>query len=375
MSAPIFTTGECSFVSPEREEAPFLCPCASSLKSAADSEEEEEGVGAAAECNTATAGLSHGIAFEERVKRIAYRERRRRRRCCNDAGGALQTVRPERRTCTCQRRVMRTEQSTILFTDGGEVKCILCGSAGGEPSHSVQQSTEAPLAPKHHVQHSTTRNIDGDLENASVSALPGGGTDSLIGSPQAPSPTEVTMWVPTQFTTAAGRAICVRERRVLEADSPYWKLLRFDSSREAIVEPLDSSEGDCEPGVGAVCGDAGALPRRPVLSATKSAGQLPSNVAAASSVASSPRLCEDTASTALPLTYTYVDSAWTHPWAQRRRSASCPERIVGSQMYFSACGSAGYSLPPFLGFCAADGSPFYCRRPPASTEGRTRWDS
>ncbi|KEG11040.1 hypothetical protein DQ04_03041110 [Trypanosoma grayi] len=38
-------------------------------------------------------------------------------------------------------------------------------------------------------------------------------------------PAIVTVLVPTMFTTAAGRGICVRERRRIERGSPYWRLL------------------------------------------------------------------------------------------------------------------------------------------------------
>ncbi|RNF00471.1 hypothetical protein TraAM80_07580, partial [Trypanosoma rangeli] len=35
----------------------------------------------------------------------------------------------------------------------------------------------------------------------------------------------VTVMVPTMFTTAGGRCICVREKRRIACESPYWRLL------------------------------------------------------------------------------------------------------------------------------------------------------
>ncbi|KAH9577743.1 hypothetical protein LSM04_002102 [Trypanosoma melophagium] len=45
----------------------------------------------------------------------------------------------------------------------------------------------------------------------------------------------VTVMVPTMFTTAAGRPICVRETRHIKRGSPYWKLLFECPLREGDV--------------------------------------------------------------------------------------------------------------------------------------------
>ncbi|KPI88622.1 hypothetical protein ABL78_2290 [Leptomonas seymouri] len=164
-------------------------------------------------------------------------------------------------------------------------------------------------------------------------------------NPSAASRDAVTMYVPTMFTTAAGRPICLREKRVLDAKSPYWRLLSFAPEREAALAPvLSDSKG------------------KPTTNRRADAGRH-----------SSPLSDKTVGCTALhsatqgsheawvrPLRSSRLGEAWFHP--QPLRAHSCPERFYsGSQGGVRE--EAPYLLPTFTGFCAANGRPFFALFP------------
>lgn len=166
--------------------------------------------------------------------------------------------------------------------------------------------------------------------------------------------TSVTMWVPTLFTTAAGRPICIRERRPLTADSPYWKLLSFRPGRSAAVAADDGAftfEGGAPQDA-----DEDAMPGESI-DATR--GSLCNRVA--------------------PLTSTHVGCGWMRPfgsggWWARRRATSCPNRFVSAA--WTAQEEAGLdraagalALPSFSGFCTAGGRPLFRSPHAGSSDG------
>ncbi|CBZ27998.1 conserved hypothetical protein [Leishmania mexicana MHOM/GT/2001/U1103] len=367
MSASTLPTREDLCVSPAREAVGIRCPFASTPKAAADST-TEEGAGAPSECDAATAGVSKASAFEVRVKSTVHHEHRRPR-CCSDSSGTLQTARSERSSGDCQGSVTDTDAPAIALATGIEMQDITRGAAGRGPLHSGVESTTMPWLFERQVQDAPQHSSYRDAGNAPVPAL-AGNTVNSIGCTEVPPTTAFTMWVPTQFTTAAGRAICLRERRLLTAESPYWKLLRFDPAREAIVVPPGSSADECDHDEEAVLGASGEH-SDPMSGAKHAAEQLSTDAAAAAlRGAIGESCCETTVSAGLPLTSTYAGYAWVHRCVRRRRAASCPERVLGSWSNLSVCRDADYSLPPFSGFCAADGRPFYCHSPSASPEGQ-----
>ncbi|CAC9497144.1 conserved hypothetical protein [Leishmania infantum JPCM5] len=368
MSASTLPTREGLCVSPPREAVGTRGPFASTPKAAAADSTSAEGAGAPSECDAATAGVSEAGAFEVKVKSTAHHERRRPR-CCSDASGTLQTARSKRSSCARQDSVTDTDASATAPATGIETQDITSGAAGRGPLHSGAESTTTPSFLEHHVQDAPQHSSYRDAGNASVPAS-AANTLNSIGCTEVPPTTAVTMWVPTQFTTAAGRAICLRERRLLTAASPYWKLLRFDPAREAIVAPPGSSADECDHEDEAVLIDSGELSDT-MPAAKHAAEQLPTDAAAAAlRGAIGESCCEGTVNAASPLTSTYAGYAWVHRCVRRRRAASCPERVLGSWSYLSVGRDADYSLPPFSGFCAADGRPFYCHYSPASAEGQ-----
>ncbi|CAG9576501.1 conserved hypothetical protein [Leishmania major strain Friedlin] len=370
MSASTLPNREGLGVSPAREVVGIRGPFASTPKAAATDSTSEEGAGAPSECDAATAGVSKGSAFEVRVKSTGHHERRRPR-CCSDASGTLQTARSERSSCARQDNVTDTDASATAPATCMKTQNITSETAGRGPLHSSAESTTTPSLLEHHVQDALQHSSYSDGENASVPAS-AANTVNSIGCTEVPPTTAVTIWVPTQFTTAAGRAICLRERRLLTAASPYWRLLCFDPAREAIVAPPGSSADECDHDEEAVLGDAGELSDT-MPTAKNAAEQLPADAAAAAlRGAIGESCCAGTVSAASPLTSTYAGYAWVHRCVRRRRAASCPERVLGSWSYASVGRDADYSLPLFSGFCAADGRPFYCHYPSASAEGQDR---
>ncbi|KAG5499624.1 hypothetical protein JIQ42_05099 [Leishmania sp. Namibia] len=357
MAASPFCTHEALRVSPIREGVGFPPPFTSTSKTAADSA-MGEGAEPPAECAAATARQSSPIVFDVGVKPVDHCARRRPRRC-SDAGGARQTGRSERSSWARQDSTTDTEESAIGPAIGIAMQDVTSGAANGEPSDAGAARTATSSIWEHHLPDAPPHNSYSDACNASVPTL-SADTANSVGCTEVPPVTAVEIEVPTQFTTAAGRAICVRERRLLVADSPYWKLLRFDPAREAIVAPPDSSIDECGDEEEADGDDSGEL-YDTVSSAKRAAEQLPTDSAAALEGATGQSSYEGSASTVSPLAFTYAGYALLHPCVRRRRAASCPERFADSRSYPRMGGNAYYSLPPFSGFCAADGRPFYCR--------------
>ncbi|EAN76396.1 hypothetical protein Tb09.160.1670 [Trypanosoma brucei brucei TREU927] len=52
----------------------------------------------------------------------------------------------------------------------------------------------------------------------------------------------ITIWVPTAFTKAAGRRICIREQRCITQDSPYWRLLNECPLAEGFADNTEVEE-------------------------------------------------------------------------------------------------------------------------------------
>ncbi|GET89541.1 hypothetical protein, conserved [Leishmania tarentolae] len=368
MSASPLPTRGSLHVSPAQEVLELRCSFMPTPKAAADST-IEEGAGASSEYEAATAGVSEAGAFEVSVKPAVHHERRRRR-CCSEASGPLQTARSERSSCARQDSVTETDGSAIAPATDIETQGITDWAAGRESWHSGAERTTMTALLEHQVQGALPHSSYGCVENTSVPTLTANTVNS-IRCTEAPPTAVVTMWVPTQFTTAAGRPICLRERRLVTAESPYWKLLRFDPAREAIVVPPDSSADGCNHEKDAVLADSG-YPSSPISTAKQVAEQCSINTVAALGSAIADPCYESAVSAASPLTSTYAGYAYVHRCVRRRRATSCPERVIGSWSSFSMRSEAGYSLPPFSGFCAADGRPFYCHSSSASAEGQDR---
>nr|CAJ2475307.1 unnamed protein product [Leishmania braziliensis] len=328
MSASIFFTHEDRCTSPAREEVRCLGRFGSLSKAAADST-MKKGIGAPAECDAATAELFEESACEVRVKSTAHHGRCQPR-CYIDASATLQAARSEPSSCARQNSAVDAEESAPASATGAEMQDIPNEAAGGEPLHSGAGSKATPLFSKRPVLDVPPYGCCSDAGNVSSPTL-AATTVNSIGCTEVLPTAAVTMWVPTQFTTAAGRAICVRERRLLTAESSYWKLLRFNPSREAIVALPSSLADKCDHDEGVVFGDSGEFSDA-MLAAKRAAEQLPTGAAAALGGAIDQASFEGVASATSPLTSTYVGYPWVHRSVRRRRATSCPERVVSSQL-------------------------------------------
>ncbi|KAG5476478.1 hypothetical protein LSCM1_04185 [Leishmania martiniquensis] len=367
MPTDTFSAREALGVPPVRAEEKLPRSLASTPKAAAGSR-VGEGAEPSVECAAATSKQLKATLLEAGVKPVPHYARRRPR-CCTDAGGALLTPRSERSFCARQGCTPDTEESASWPTIGIGVQELASGAAHGAAANSGAGDAGMPSVSGQSLQDATPHRGNSDLGNASVPTLAVGTTDCIRCAEVSPV-TAAEIWVPTQFTTAAGRAICVRERRLLTVDSPYWKLLRFDPAREAIVAPPDLSIGEC----GCDDGDSREL-FDIMLSAKRETEQLPCDAAAELGGAIGQSLYEGSARTVPPLTSTSAGYVLPYPCVRRQRAASCPERVVGSPPYSSIGEGTVYSLPPFSGFCAADGRPFYCRCSYASAERQGRQQS
>lgn len=141
---------------------------------------------------------------------------------------------------------------------------------------------------------------------------------------------EVVVHVPTYFTNASGRSICVRERRVLTADSPYWGLLKFSPSRTASCTL--SSGADEMPS------DEHALSLDPPEATQRFASPCS-------------HLDGRRASTRVSRSSHRWDAVLDKP---PTRASSCPQRFYNDSMTYVEA-----SLPAFSGFTRANGSPVY----------------
>lgn len=144
----------------------------------------------------------------------------------------------------------------------------------------------------------------------------------------------VAVYVPTMFTTAAGRPICVREKRTIDAASPYWNLMSFNPDRDAALsaETISATVMESE--------------RGPALSVPKYKQDVSDR-----DVLQSPRQF---------LTSTHLCEDWISP--RPLRATSCPERSHTSPEP-TRIEDLEYSLPAFTGFCAANGQPFFTPMP------------
>jgi hypothetical protein len=148
----------------------------------------------------------------------------------------------------------------------------------------------------------------------------------------------VTVCVPTMFTTAAGRPICVREVRSISPVSPYWNLLRFVPERGAALDVAEASLMVSKALDGA----------ERLGSLTREATNRRERLLKAS--------WETTETRVRPLISTHLGEEWLAP--RSLRPASCPERYY-SPSRATAGVQSSYALPPFTGFCAANGAPFF----------------
>lgn len=150
------------------------------------------------------------------------------------------------------------------------------------------------------------------------------------------NPHSVVVYVPTMFTTAAGRTICVRERRTIDKGSPYWPLLSFSPERHANMRSVPRSEATEQ-----------RTNERPPSADDDVSLQRERNE----------RLDEeDWGLTSKLLGSTRVGTEWLNP--RPVRASSCPERYHLRSTAVPQ-DEATYTLPAFTGFCAASGRPFF----------------
>lgn len=153
----------------------------------------------------------------------------------------------------------------------------------------------------------------------------------------------VAVCVPVMFTTAAGRPICVRETRLLDAKSPFWQLLSFNPERRAALAPASSDNG--ERADERVCSEVN---RCSLLRGHPPAGQAEVHLSEQHNSRVKKR----------PLSSSRLGEDWLQ--SRTTRAASCPERchcVTRSK----SDSTVACTLPAFTGFCAANGQPFFTR--------------
>ncbi|KAK7194369.1 hypothetical protein NESM_000352800 [Novymonas esmeraldas] len=251
------------------------------------------------------------------------------------------TARAERCSCAPQcgsvAPPLTTSRPFMATADAGDGE----GGPAGAEAGLADAAASVPWRPSVAVEHSAPGDCLADVGRATSEP-------SLhMSEGEAPSATTtVTLWVPTQFTTAAGRAVCVREQRELTADSPYWRLLCFPPERHAIVaspeHDVDKHHADA-----ALTDLEAETPHAPAC---------PTALAATAAAAAAAAVGADVK----PMTTTYVGHQWVHSRRCGRRASSCPERWNTGLHPVSAAETHAYELPSFSGFCAADGRPIYC---------------
>ncbi|RNF00368.1 uncharacterized protein Tco025E_08813 [Trypanosoma conorhini] len=163
----------------------------------------------------------------------------RSRPCGRDAGGR-QTRARSGSSCSC--------------SSGGAAEC---GGGGDNDADAAVAAASSPARkpaslPSFRQQHAeeataagTRSPCCGDHDTDAAAARPAT-SGSGSGSGDEAEATTVTVMVPTMFTTAGGRRICVREKRRLARGSPYWRLL-FECPVQGTAAP--PSHADTETGL------------------------------------------------------------------------------------------------------------------------------
>ncbi|RNE96776.1 hypothetical protein TraAM80_09684, partial [Trypanosoma rangeli] len=141
----------------------------------------------------------------------------------------------------------------------------------------------------------------------------------------------VTVMVPTMFTTAGGRCICVREKRRIACESPYWRLL-FGCPLQEGVAVSSHTDGEARLKRQKVRGDADDAERQ-------QRGLLPA-------WQRHPREANTP----------FVPSLATAP--QEPRSRSCPPPSLDDGGAVEDSSSVAFSFP-YSSFTRADGSMIY----------------
>ncbi|ORC92887.1 uncharacterized protein TM35_000022130 [Trypanosoma theileri] len=99
-----------------------------------------------------------------------------------------------------------------------------------------------PLSPIRKIPRLTSpHNSESSIDSAAAAAASNSHSSHSCNDQTAAC---VTVMVPTMFTTAAGRPICVRESRRIERDSPYWKLLFEFPTCERVVSSFTDIKDD-----------------------------------------------------------------------------------------------------------------------------------
>lgn len=266
--------------------------------------------------------------------------------------------------------VRKRHRSTSLAAD--DTHYSLASSVAGSHFVATQKQTESPLFPFFEAAEAEDECAGGDQAGDAahmavqavgphVTGVSGEGEEDMQKdfTPSATSPKRlavcagngsdtgasvhsVVVYVPTLFTSAAGRPICVRERRAIDERSPYWSLLRLSPERRA--DPQFCPQSDAE---GQHVSECSSAEREPPLKTDSCEDYL------------GPRSCRNDEASRLqpkPLRSSRVGEVWFQRRA--RRASSCPERCHSDSSTTSQP-EASYALPSFTGFCAANGRPFF----------------
>lgn len=217
-----------------------------------------------------------------------------------------------------------------------EEECAACGRVG-EAACMAPRERRARVADSGNEQGRDPSDEPASFETASENCAAATERDgeSII------SPRVITLYVPTMFTTAAGRPICVREKRVMDSESPYWSLLRFAPGREAALSSSSTDRNET-PGIGEGTAPIDDSPLLPEGSTSRAGSFFPG--------------CGDGQATKGPLISSHLGARWLQP--RPLRASSCPERCHASSGELPKQ-QAVYVLPAFTGFCAANGRPLF----------------
>lgn len=213
-----------------------------------------------------------------------------------------------------------TESVDTYATSRNESSYSSCGiataNAWQEEEHTVASQSCAAASP--------LRSLPDDVEAAvspcmSGEDLPGSRLRSTtVRAITKEDPEEVLLNLPTMFTTAAGRPICIRDSRSISRGSAYWRLLFSPSGASWQPSeghsPLSSTMPTEETAKSLTC----------TASEATCASPLPSNVDVEKG-------CALRADSVYEPPRDHLRSAMRFPWctprvASAQRAASCPER-------------------------------------------------